>query len=543
MAVSLSRRYTRRSCCVCGALHAFRPRYSSSSVSSPAHDTDDLANAGEHVQPKWKSVVGLEIHAQINSASKLFSAAGTQYGASRNTQVSFFDAALPGTLPVLNKKCVEAGILTALTLGCDINLVSKFDRKHYFYADLPAGYQITQQRKPLAVNGHVTYVYQPSGVGHAERRSARLVQIQLEQDSGKSLHDSEEKVSLIDLNRAGVGLMEIVTAPDFTDGEDASSFVRDLRDILLSIGTCDGKMAEGSLRVDANISVHRAGEPLGTRTEVKNLNSLRSMRVAIDYEIIRQIKVLEDGGVIQNETRSFDVEHGETVPMRDKEKVLDYRFMPEPNLPPLVIHKSRSSLPPSLSLSHAVVLEDVEAMMTEPLDVKRQRLENDYGISLTTAIAIVRADLVDLLETLVKDYNCEPNTTSSLLRKYSSFLADAGLHQSQSPISQKKLAEVIEIYGNKSITGTSLTTLFQELATSQRSCREIMDAHHLWAISDVAVITAVIEEVLSRNPKMIKAYKKGKTNQLDVFQTKVLHKLDGKADPILVLQMITEKLK
>ncbi|XP_046331753.1 glutamyl-tRNA(Gln) amidotransferase subunit B, mitochondrial-like isoform X5 [Haliotis rufescens] len=263
------------------------------------------------LQSGWKSVVGLEIHAQIQSNSKLFSASATKYGSPINTQVSFFDAALPGTLPVLNRECVAAGVLTALALNCHINSVSKFDRKHYFYADLPAGYQITQQRQPLAVGGEVCYMtVHPNRQLPPTHRKVRLIQLQLEQDSGKSLHDPAGHISLIDLNRAGVGLMEIVTEPDFTDGDDAAAFVKELQLILQTLGTCDGKMAEGSLRVDANISVHKPGQPLGVRSEVKNINSTRGVAKAINFEIKRHIKELEAGREIVNETRSFDSHTG-----------------------------------------------------------------------------------------------------------------------------------------------------------------------------------------------------------------------------------------
>ncbi|CAL1535266.1 unnamed protein product [Lymnaea stagnalis] len=500
------------------------------------------ATVQKEVQPEWQGVIGLEIHAQIKTLSKLFSGAATIYDANTNTQVAFFDAALPGTLPVLNQKCVQAGVMTALALGCDINLVSKFDRKHYFYADMPAGYQITQYRKPLAVNGRMTYMFQCSHNNKIERRSAQILQIQLEQDSGKSLHDPAVGYSLIDLNRAGIGLMEIVTAPDFTSGDDAASFVKDLRDILIDIGACDGKMAEGSLRVDANISVHRPGEPLGIRSEVKNINSFRNIRLAVDYEIRRQIQLLESGEQVVNETRSFDIQDGETVTMREKEKVLDYRFLPEPNLPPLVIHKDRSSVKSS---QNVVVLEEVKSVLKELPDEKRKRLETKYNISLKNSVILVRANLAELFEKLVEHHSCDPAAASSVLRNsYAPFLDKAKLNSTDRPISDDGLAEIINIYGRGEISETSLGILLREKSENiHLSCKEIMDKNNLCILNDELLINAAIDDVCERNPKAVKAYKKGKTNQLEILSTKVKKKLDGKVASGKLYQLVKEKLQ
>uniref|UniRef100_A0A8C6V0T3 Glutamyl-tRNA amidotransferase subunit B n=1 Tax=Neogobius melanostomus TaxID=47308 RepID=A0A8C6V0T3_9GOBI len=275
-------------------------------------------------------VVGLEIHAQIRSNTKLFSASAVRFSSPPNSLVSFFDASLPGTLPVLNKRCVEAAVMTGLALNCTINQKSLFDRKHYFYADLPAGYQITQQRRPIAVDGVLNYSLMggKKKKNQVVRKSARITQIQLEQDSGKSLHDDLQSQTLIDLNRAGVGLMELVMEPDMSCGEEAAAAVRELQLILQALGTCEGNMSEGQLRVDANVSVHRPGQPFGVRAEVKNINSARNLARAIDYEIQRQIQVLESGGTVQNETRAYDSKTGGTVPMRDKEGLQDYREPP-----------------------------------------------------------------------------------------------------------------------------------------------------------------------------------------------------------------------
>ncbi|XP_059178079.1 aspartyl/glutamyl-tRNA(Asn/Gln) amidotransferase subunit B-like [Physella acuta] len=544
MAATTAKHYFSKQCTFCLTSHLFHHN-SKRVLLAKRFKSISTKETASPIQRKestaWKGVIGLEIHAQIASASKLFSGAGTHYGANTNSQVAFFDAALPGTLPVLNKKCVEAGVVTALALGCDINLISKFDRKHYFYADMPAGYQITQYRKPFAVNGQVTYVFQCSKTSSVERRSAKLVQIQLEQDSGKSLHDPQGGLSLIDLNRAGIGLMEIVTAPDFVNGDDASSFVRDLRDILVTVGSCDGKMAEGSLRVDANISVHKPGEPLGTRTEVKNLNSLKSIRLAIDYEVRRQIQILESGGVIENETRSFDVEDNETVPMREKEKILDYRFMPEPNLPPLVIHKDWST---TVATRNAVVLEDIRSRVKDLPDDKRRCLEEQYQITLRNAVIIVRANLFDLFERLVNKHGCDPKVTSSVLRNvYSVFLNKLGVEATSSPITDNILSEVIELCQNRKISEASVTEILDEIVKNpDASCSDIINKKDLWMITDETVINAVIDEVCGKNPSAIKGYKKGKTNQLEILSEKVKKKLKKKVSTAIVYRLLKMKL-
>ncbi|RXN12302.1 glutamyl-tRNA(Gln) amidotransferase subunit mitochondrial [Labeo rohita] len=311
-------------------------------------------------------VVGLEIHAQIQSTSKLFSGSHVRFLAPPNSLVSHFDASLPGTLPVLNRRCVEAAVLTGLALNCTINKKSLFDRKHYFYADMPAGYQITQQRVPIAVDGILVYShFEGRKRNQVVTKSVKIKQIQLEQDSGKSLHDDERSQTLIDLNRAGVGLMELVMEPEMCCGEEAAAAVRELQLILQALGTCQANMAEGQLRVDANVSVHRPGEPLGVRTEVKNINSVRHLAKAIDYEIQRQMEVLQSGGTVLNETRAFDSKSG---------------FMPEPNLPPLFVYESEASVPGGVDPAQAVVIDRLSTQLPELPSVKRTRLVETHGI-------------------------------------------------------------------------------------------------------------------------------------------------------------------
>ncbi|XP_049900676.1 glutamyl-tRNA(Gln) amidotransferase subunit B, mitochondrial isoform X1 [Epinephelus moara] len=370
-------------------------------------------------QPKLKAksaaqqlvgVVGLEVHAQINSNTKLFSGSPARFSAPPNSLVSHFDASLPGTLPVLNKRCVEAAVMTGLALDCTINKKSLFDRKHYFYADLPAGYQITQQRRPIAVDGTLTYsLLGGKKRSQVMRKTVSIKQIQLEQDSGKSLHDDLRSQTLIDLNRAGVGLMELVMEPDMSCGEEAAAAVRELQLILQALGTCQGNMSEGQLRVDANVSVHKPGEPLGIRTEVKNINSIRYLARAIDYEIQRQIEVLQRGGTVQNETRAYDSKSGETIPMRDKEGLQDYRFMPEPNLPPVIVYEDNASLPTGIDACQAVVVQKIKEGLPELPSVKRDRLVQTYGILPEHSFTLVNEDgLMEYFEAVLKATKKEP---------------------------------------------------------------------------------------------------------------------------------------
>ncbi|XP_023412901.2 glutamyl-tRNA(Gln) amidotransferase subunit B, mitochondrial isoform X3 [Loxodonta africana] len=414
---------------------------------------------GEH---EWAAVVGLEIHAQISSNSKLFSGSQVHFAAPPNSLVSFFDASLPGTLPVLNRRCVEAAVMTGLALNCRINKKSLFDRKHYFYADLPAGYQITQQRLPIAVNGSLTY-----GVCLGKKRRqvitkmVRIKQIQLEQDSGKSLHDDLRSQTLIDLNRAGVGLLEVVMEPDMTCGEEAATAVRELQLILQALGTSQANMAEGQLRVDANVSVHHPGEPFGVRTEVKNLNSARFLAKAIDYEIQRQINELENGGEILNETRSFDSTLGCTVPMRDKEGKQDYRFMPEPNLPPLVLYDA-ASLPAGADSRQVINIDYIRERLPELPSVTREKLIEQYGMLPEHSFTLLNeAGLLEFFQNVIKETRAEPKVvTSWVLNIFLGYLKQQSLAVSESPITPSALAELLTLLDHKVISSSAAKQVY-----------------------------------------------------------------------------------
>ncbi|KAF6040869.1 GATB [Bugula neritina] len=413
------------------------------------------------------AVIGLEIHAQINSKSKLFSGASTEYGSSPNSCVSYFDAALPGTLPVLNKYCVKAVVKTALAFGCHVNKVSTFDRKHYFYADMPAGYQITQYRKPIAVGGEIDYIIYVRG-RHKKAlfHKARLHQIQLEQDSGKSLHDAVNNRSLVDLNRAGIGLMEIVTKPDFTNGEQAAAFVREVQQTLRLINTCTGKMEQGALRVDANVSVHIPGEPYGVRTEVKNLNSLKAVQQAIDYEVERQKNLVLNGVKVENETMSFDTTNRCTVPMRDKERLQDYRFMAEPNLPPIVLQEGHSTSP------HMLSIEEIRAQLPELRPLTVQRLLG-YGLSAEHVGILMELGLHSTLIEMLSLSSSEPETVSKSMYGflYDNVLKLAGdLKITEEDLLRKVLVkDLVELW---SAVFSGQITLLSSRAAFKKCCKK-----------------------------------------------------------------------
>ncbi|KAK3099597.1 hypothetical protein FSP39_006799 [Pinctada imbricata] len=507
---------------------------------------EESQKEGKEKRGKWKPVIGLEIHAQIKTDSKLFSRSGTSFSTPVNCQVSFFDAALPGTLPVLNRSCVEAGVRTALALKSNINKVSKFDRKHYFYADLPQGYQITQQRMPLAVGGKVDYaIVDESTQKEIGQGTARITQIQLEQDSGKSLHDEEEKRSLIDLNRAGIGLMEIVTEPDFSNGLEAHSFVSELRLILRSLGTCSGKMKEGALRVDANISVHQEGEPLGTRTEVKNIGNIKAIKAAVDYEIQRQIAILEEGGTIENETRSYDGLTGTTLPMRDKELKMDYRFMPEPNLPPVRLYDSETIS--KVADPSSVIDIDKFRSSIPPLPKQvKENLQKEYKISLFQANMLFGiVGLYDLFHDILE----QPN--KSLYRVLNFLLHDLhGAYKTRNisfedgPMTLEHAAELIDMIEEK-VTNHALAKkiLVEYIDGNERiSPRIIAEKKNLTMINDIEILTEACKKSMDKNPAMVKTYSKGKVGAIKALIGDAMEFTDNRASRIVITEIMESLL-
>ncbi|XP_069686589.1 glutamyl-tRNA(Gln) amidotransferase subunit B, mitochondrial [Periplaneta americana] len=493
---------------------------------------------------EWKAVVGLEIHAQISTKSKLFSGAGTEFGAPVNTNVSLFDAAIPGTLPVLNRRCVEAGVFTALALSCRVNPISLFDRKHYFYADLPAGYQITQQRLPLAQEGELEFhVFTPGVHRKPYTKKSHIKQIQLEQDSGKSLHDEELRRSLVDLNRAGVPLMELVFEPDLDDGEEAAALVKELMIILQRLGTCSCKMEEGALRVDANVSVHRKGEPLGVRSEVKNIGSVRAVAHAIQYEIERQIKTLEAGQIVVNETRAWDTESRQTFPMRDKEEKQDYRYMPEPNLPPLRLQIDENAVKKNEDL---ISVPSLRKLLPELPSETREMLTKEYGISPESAIILVKEDvLLQHFYSIMKSKRTrDPKvTTNILIMELLTVLNKNKLSLESSTLSSDALGEIVDLLHSNKINLVTARKLLQEVVSGNpHSPAEVMEMQGWAQITDLIEIERICAEVVEKNPKLVQQYHAGKTKVFNSLVGQVAKVTENRANMAAVVDVLKDKL-
>ncbi|XP_058812052.1 glutamyl-tRNA(Gln) amidotransferase subunit B, mitochondrial [Topomyia yanbarensis] len=512
------------------------------------HKSSSVAKGTASVVPRpnrWRSVVGLEVHAQIQSSSKLFSGAEVAFGVSSNSRVSLFDASIPGTLPVLNRACVEHGVRTALALDCNISPISMFDRKHYFYADLPAGYQITQQRAPLARGGVLTFpVIIPGVTRKPYYKSSRLHQLQLEQDSGKSLHDPYEKKSLVDLNRAGVPLMELVFEPDLETGEEAAALVKELILILTRLGSCSCRMEEGALRVDANISIHRDDEPLGTRTEVKNIGSVRAVAQAIEYEIERQIDILDDGGRIFNETRAWDAVSRKTVSMRDKEVVQDYRFMPEPNLPPLHVNVEGIQ-----SENDTIDVQQIKTRLPELPEETRKKLVEVHNLTPEMAIILVN----DI--TLYKHFQAiseEPGKNRSpkmvgnfLINEFLMVLNKNKLDVQDCPIPSDHLAEVVDMLEGNLINTYLGRLILQETLDSDRHERpgQIAARKDWLMITDPDRIQQLCQEAVKNNPKLVEKYRKGKEKMLYALAGQIAKDTEQKLDMAKAVDLLKKILK
>uniref|UniRef100_A0A8B9ZRD3 Glutamyl-tRNA(Gln) amidotransferase subunit B, mitochondrial n=2 Tax=Anas TaxID=8835 RepID=A0A8B9ZRD3_9AVES len=501
--------------------------------------------AGKSGLAPWVPVVGLEIHAQISSNSKLFSGSQVQFAAPPNSLVSFFDASLPGTLPVLNRRCVEAAVMTGLALNCSINKKSLFDRKHYFYADLPAGYQITQQRVPIAVNGSLSYsLCIDNKMSQMVTKTVRIKQIQLEQDSGKSLHDDSRSQTLVDLNRAGVGLMEVVMEPDMCCGEEAAAAVRELQLILQTLGSSQAIMAEGQLRVDANVSVHHPGEPYGVRTEVKNINSIRFLAKAIDYEIQRQIEELENGGTILNETRAFDSKLGCTVPMRDKEGMQDYRFMPEPNLPPLILYDTKS-LPANVNHQQVVNIDWIHERLPDLPSAKRAKLVELYGILPEHSFTLVNEDgLTEFFENVVKQTQMKPKKVIGwILNDLLSYLKQHSCTVKESPISSVLLADLLNLLEKKEISASAAKQVFEELWKGEgKTPLEIVKEKKLQLLEDREELEQICQAVIDEHEKEVMAIKAGNQKVINKLIGLVQRATQGRSNPVLVKQILEKKL-
>ena len=482
---------------------------------------------------QWELVVGMEVHAQISSKSKLFSSASTSFGASPNTNVSLVDAAMPGMLPVLNRFCIEQAVRTGLGLKAKINLVSKFDRKNYFYPDLPQGYQISQLYEPLVGEGEVIVDLAPGF-----SRKVGIERIHVEQDAGKSIHDIDPAASFVDLNRTGVALMEIVSRPDIRGPDEAAEYIRKLRQILRYLGTCDGNMQEGSLRADVNVSVCKPGmyekyrdsrdiSFLGTRCEIKNMNSMKFIQQAIEFEAYRQIGILEDGGKVSQETRLFDPERTETRPMRSKEEAHDYRYFPCPDLLPL-------SLDPEW-------ISELASKLPELPDEKKARFITNYGITEYDA-SVLTADILsaNFFEEVAKNRDGK-QSANWVINELFGRLKKESLNLDESPVTSKQLGEIIDLIVSGEISGKIAKELFEILWNEGGEPLKIVNSRNMKQVTDSAALEKIVELIISENPDQVKKLSENR-KLLGWFVGQAMKKTGGKGNPRVINELIAKKL-
>lgn len=470
----------------------------------------------------WEVVIGMEIHAQVNSNAKLFSGASTAFGADPNDNVSLVDAAMPGMLPVINEECVAQAVRTGLGLNAQINLRSVFDRKNYFYPDLPQGYQISQYKSPIVGEGKVTVDVTPE-----EQIVVGVERLHLEQDAGKSLHDQHPTMSFVDLNRSGVALMEIVSRPDMRSADEAKAYVTKLRTILRYLGTCDGDMEKGNLRADVNVSVRRPGEPLGTRCEIKNVNSIRFIGQAIEVEARRQIGIIEDGGTIDQETRLFDPGKGETRSMRSKEEAHDYRYFPDPDLLPLEFDQA--------------YVDALKAELPELPDAKKARFVGDYGLSPYDAGVLVaeRAN-ADYFEAVAKGRDGKA-AANWVINELFGRLNKEGLAIEASPISAAQLGGIVDLIGAGTISGKIAKDLFEILWKEGGDPAAIVEARGMKQVTDTGAIEKAVDEIIAANPDKVEQAK-AKPTMLGWFVGQVMKSTGGKANPQAVNALLRARL-
>ncbi|MCH8925525.1 MAG: Asp-tRNA(Asn)/Glu-tRNA(Gln) amidotransferase subunit GatB [Proteobacteria bacterium] len=475
----------------------------------------------------WEIVIGLEVHAQAISESKLFSGAATAFGAEPNTQVSLVDAAMPGMLPVLNAHSVAQAVKTGLALNAEINLTSVFERKNYFYPDLPQGYQISQYLQPIVGEGTIVLDLPDGGT-----KEVGIERLHMEQDAGKSLHDQHPNMTYIDLNRSGVTLMEIVSKPDLRSAEEAAAYIAKLRSILRYLGTCDGNMEEGSLRCDVNVSVRRPGEALGTRTETKNVNSIRFVKQAIEYEARRQIKVLEGGGEIAQETLLFDSDKGVTRSMRSKEEAHDYRYFPDPDLLPLVLDPDW--------------VEEIRRTLPELPDVKKKRFVADFGLSAYDAgILVDERETADFYERVITGDSGgrDPKLAANWLTgAYFAALNRSDVALAEAPVDADKLGGLLDLIAEKTISGRIAKEVFEAMWASGKPAAAIVADKGLKQISDQGAIEAIVARVIADNPKQVEKFKSGNEKLIGWFVGQVMKASQGKANPGLVNRILKQKL-
>ena len=470
----------------------------------------------------WEVVIGIEVHAQIVSNSKLFSSASTKFGGEHNTQVSFVDAGMPGMLPVINWVCVEQAIRTGLGLNAKINNYSIFDRKNYFYPDLPQGYQISQFKQPIVGEGSVTI-----DIDDKKSKTIRIERLHLEQDAGKSLHDQHPEFSFVDLNRSGVALMEIVSMPDLSSADEAQSYIKKLRSIMRYLGTCDGNMEEGSLRADINVSVRKPGDELGTRCEIKNVNSIKFIGQAIDYEARRQIELIEDSKEIDQETRLFDPKKGETRSMRSKEEAHDYRYFPDPDLLPLSFSEN--------------IIEEIKLELPELPDDKKERFQKEYSLSpYDSNVLVSEIEIADFFEAVTKGR--DPKIAANWITgEFFAAMNKLGFNIVDSPITIDNFSKLIKLIEENVISTRIAKDVFEIMLENNEDPEEIVEREGLKQVSDSAELEKIIDNIIANNPDQVEAVKL-KPKLMGWFVGQVMKETNGKANPKLVNDLLNDKL-
>ena len=471
----------------------------------------------------WEVVIGLEVHAQVTSKSKLFSGASTEFGAEPNEQVALVDAAMPGMLPVINEKAVEQAVRTGLGLNAEINLKSIFDRKNYFYPDLPQGYQISQYLDPVVGPGEVEV-----DLEDGTSRTIRISRLHLEQDAGKSLHDQDQAKTLVDLNRSGVALMEIVSEPDIRSAEEAGAYVEKVRSIMRYLETCDGNMQEGSLRADVNVSVRRPGSDFGTRAEIKNVNSIRFIRQAIDYEAQRQIEVIEDGGAVDQETRLFDPDRGETRSMRSKEEAHDYRYFPDPDLLPLEFEQSW--------------VDAIRETLPELPDRKKRRFIADYGLSIVDARTLVaERETAEFFEEVAEGR--DPRISANwIMGELFGALNRTDTDIARSPVSAGQLGRLIDLISDGTVSNRLAKDVFEVMFETCDDPEKIVEERGMKQVTDIGTIEAAVDEAIANGAAQVAQYKGGNEKVVGWFVGQVMKATNGKANPRAVNELLLKKL-
>jgi aspartyl-tRNA(Asn)/glutamyl-tRNA(Gln) amidotransferase subunit B len=474
-------------------------------------------------QSNWEVVIGLEVHAQVSSNSKLFSGSATKFGAEPNTQVSLVDSAFPGMLPVINQYCIEQAVKTGLGFNAKINSYSVFDRKNYFYADLPQGYQISQYKNPIVGEGEIILDL-PSGT-----KKIGIERLHLEQDAGKSIHDIDPSNTFVDLNRSGIALMEIVSKPDLRSPEEVNAYIKKLRSIMRYLGTCDGNMQEGSLRADVNVSVRKEGDTnLGTRCEIKNVNSIKFMQMAIDYEAKRQVELLESGKSIDQETRLFDTKKNETRSMRSKEDAHDYRYFPDPDLLPLKLSED--------------FINKIKKNIPELPDEKKKRFIEKFNLTPYEATILVSdIETSKYFEEVVKDSDVKL-AANWIIGELFALLNEKNLEITQSPISARNLSKLINLIKDGTISGKIAKTLFELMLDGDKDPEILVEEKGLKQKSDPKELENLIDGVIKDNPDKVAEYKSGKVKLFGFFVGQVMKVSNGTANPQLVNEILKKKL-